>query len=122
MAVESDAIAIGVTGAYGADDYAAGRRPVVTLTGWVKAVDGEVTRIYSNARFTVWIEIPTDQIVHQIPGAERTHDDGRSVLWVVADATVTACRETTAAAVADATPDAPDTMRLAMFIWPPPKP
>jgi len=119
MPLESDAIATAVTGAFGGAEYAGARRPVVTLTGWVRAVDSDVTRIYSNPRFTVWIEIPTDQIVHQIPGSGRPHDDGRSVLWVVADATVTACRESTAAAFADVTPGTPDELHLEFFRWPP---
>jgi hypothetical protein len=58
-------------------------------------------------------------IVHQLKGSDRPHDDGRSVIWVYAEAILTACRRATAETVADVTPETPDQTHLEYFKWPP---
>jgi hypothetical protein len=45
-----------------------------------------------------WVEIPKDKVVHQVPGSQRPNDEGRSVVWVEADALVTRWRRRTAVA------------------------
>ncbi|MEA2370175.1 MAG: hypothetical protein QOH12_569 [Solirubrobacteraceae bacterium] len=94
-------------------------KPLVTFHGWVVAGD-PVTRLYPDSTFAVWLEIPTVEIVGQLPGRDRPHDDERSVLWVIADARVKTCRVSTADSAASATPPTEEFMRA--LIWPRPKP
>jgi hypothetical protein len=93
--------------------------PLATLRGWVVAGE-QVTRLYPDPSWAVWVEISNAKIVRQVPGCERPQDDGRSLLWVIADARVTTCRVSTAATAADATPRTEEFMMAS--VWPRPKP
>jgi len=95
-------------------------KPLVSFHGWVE-VDDQVTRIYPDSSFAEWLEIPTNRVVYRLNGCERSHDEGRSVLWVVGDARVRACTVRTAQEIADSSPEVPLTMRMMLLHWPPPR-
>ncbi len=119
FAVEPDAVIEGLARRLRAARDAGNSRPVVTFIGWVETSDAGITRLYPDSWLTTWFEIPTDAIVEQINGAERPHDERRSVLWVYADATVNACNTARADSFAETTPAPPVTESLMRTsIWP----
>jgi hypothetical protein len=71
--------------------------PIVTFCGWVKFTEGASTfRVYTDAWFGHWYEIPKDALVHQIKGSQSLTEGRRSHVWVRADAAVTKCESSTA--------------------------
>lgn len=85
-------------------------KPVVQFCGWLE-VNGASVRLFTDPGFGEWFEIPTDKIVHQIPGVDREHDEGRSCIWVLADTVVVKCEAGTAGHFANAEPDPSPTDR-----------
>lgn len=58
----------------------------------------DTLRIYMNSSFDYWLEVPRDRVRHQV--RDRPEDEGRSLVWVDADAIMTRCRSSIAGATA----------------------
>ena len=71
---------------------------VVTFIGWVKSEGEDTFCLVDDSYCETWVEIPKDKVVHQVPGSQRPNDEGRSVVWVQADALVIRWRRRTATA------------------------
>jgi hypothetical protein len=83
------------------DDHDPRATPLVTFTGWVKYVaDAPTFRVYTDAWFDHWYEIPKKDLVHQVAGTSNPADGFRSHVWVHANAAVTKCQSASAAAFA----------------------
>jgi hypothetical protein len=90
MSVDPDAVATAITGSDPVEN------PVVAFCGWVQDDNGVSIRIYDDPCFDEWFEIKLADVVHQVPGTARPHDEGRSAIWVRADAAIKKCRSGTA--------------------------
>jgi hypothetical protein len=88
MAVESDAIASGITSNPDGTAIDLGKDPLVAFVGWVKA-DEEPIKVITDVWAREWLEIPAEEVIHQVMGAERPHDEFMSVVWVFAKTKVT---------------------------------
>jgi len=67
----------------------------VMFKGWLEAVpEASPTkfRLYTDPQFLEWLEIPSDAMLHQIPGSDDANAERRSVIWVKREARITGCR------------------------------
>jgi hypothetical protein len=74
-----------------------------------------VLRLFTSPTFLEWLEIPEDEILARIPGAQL--DEGRSVVWVRREARIRRCQSGCAYWFADAQEKVRDDPTAR---WPPP--
>lgn len=67
-----------------------------TFTGWFD-YDGTAAtfRLYLDLRFTEWYEIPIGALLQRVDPSARPDDEGRSRIWIAADAPITWCQSQT---------------------------
>lgn len=65
----------------------------VPLSGYLREGVGDHDRLYVDRTFRSWIEIPRESIAAQTLSDEQDEPmNGRSVVWVMRDATVVRCK------------------------------
>jgi hypothetical protein len=64
----------------------------------IDPVPVQTLRIYLNSSFDYWLEVERDKVRSQMP--HRPEDEGRSLVWVDANAIMTRCRSSLAGTTA----------------------
>lgn len=82
MPITPDSVATTITAFTSSGGY------VVPFCGWVQKVNSTTLRIFDEGHFDEWFEIKIADVVEQINGSIRPHENFRSVIWVKSDANV----------------------------------